>query len=262
MTVFLHELRINRLALAVWCAVISFMLGICVLIYPEMAPQMTEMTDMFAEMGAFSSAFGMDQINFGEFTGYFVVECGNTLGLGGAIFAATIGVAALSKEERDKTAEFLLSHPITRRRVISEKLLAVFVEILLLNASVIAVTLLAMAIIGELAAPGTIMLMFLAYLLMQLEIAAVTFGVSAFVDRGALGIGIGVAFFSYFLNILSNITEEARVLKFITPFGYTDGSGIVADNTIAFKYLLTGIVFAIVGISLAYYKYERKDILA
>ena len=261
MTVFLHELRINRLALIVWCAVISFMLGVCVMIYPEMASQMTEMTDMFAEMGAFTSAFGMDQINFGEFTGYFVVECGNTLGLGGSIFAAIIGVSALAKEERDKTAEFLLAHPITRRRVITEKLLAVLAQILILNLSVMIVTLLAMAVIGEFAALGTFMLMFLAYLLMQLEIAAITFGISAFVKRGALGIGIGVAFLSYFLNILSNITEDAKILKFITPFGYTDGSGIVTDNTIAFKYLLTGIVIATVSIFLAYYKYERKDIL-
>ena len=261
MTVFFHELRINRLALIVWSAVISFMLGICVIIYPEMASQMTEMTDMFAEMGAFTSAFGMDQINFGEFTGYFVVECGNTLGLGGSIFAAILGVSALAKEERDKTAEFLFAHPVTRRRVITEKLLAVAAQILILNVCVMVVTLIAMVAIGEFAALGTFMLMFLAYFIMQLEIAAITFGISAFVKRGALGIGIGVAFLSYFLNILSNITEDAKILKFITPFGYTDGSTIVADNTIAFKYLVSGVLIAAIGIFLAYYKYERKDIL-
>ncbi len=261
MTVFLHELRINRLALTVWTGVISFMLGICVIIYPEMASQMTEMTDMFSEMGAFTAAFGMDKINFGEFTGYFVVECGNTLGLGGAIFAAILGVSALAKEERDKTAEFLLAHPVTRRRVISEKLLAVGAQIMIMNVTVMAVTLLAMVAIGEFVAFGTFVLMFLAYTLMQLEIAAITFGISAFVKRGALGIGIGVAFLSYFLNILSNITEAAEALKFITPFGYTDGGSIIADNTLAFKYVATGAVIAAAGIFLAYYKYEKKDIL-
>ena len=261
MTVFLHELRINRLALMIWTAVISFMLGICVIIYPEMASQMTEMTDMFAEMGAFTSAFGMDKINFGEFTGYFVVECGNTLGLGGAIFAAILGASALSKEERDKTAEFLLAHPITRRRVVTEKLLSVGVEILIMNLSVMAVTLLCMLLIGELVSFGAFALMFLAYILMQLEIGAITFGISAFLKRGALAIGIGVAFLSYFINILANLTEEAKILKFITPFGYTDGADIIANNAIAFKYVITGVILAAVGISLAYLRYEKKDIL-
>ena len=261
MTVFLHELRMNRLALLVWSAVISFMLGICIIIYPEMKSQMTEMTDMFAEMGAFTSAFGMDKINFGEFTGYFVVECGNTLGIGGALFAAILGVSSLAKEERDRTAEFLFTHPISRRRVISEKLLAVGTQIVVMNLAVLVVTLLCMAIIGEYVAFGSYMLMLLAYVLMQLEVAAITFGISAFVKRGALGIGIGVAFLSYFLNILANLTEEAKMLKFITPFGYTDCADIVANNALDLKYVITGVVIAAIGILIAYYRYEKKDIL-
>ena len=261
MTIFLHELRINRLALIIWSAVLSFMLGICVIIYPEMAPQMTEMTDMFADMGAFTSAFGMDQLNFGEFSGYFVIECGNVLGLGGAIFAGILGISALAKEECNKTAEFLLTHPITRRRVITEKLLSVYAMIFIMNTAVMLITLLCMAAIGEFVSFGTFVLIFLAYVIMQLEIASITFGISAFIKSGALGIGIGIAFLSYFINIIANLTEEARVLKFITPFGYTDGADIVADNTLAFKYIMSGVVFSAVAIYLAYFKYEKKDIL-
>lgn len=261
MTIFLHELRINRLALLIWTAVLSFMLGICVIIYPEMASQMSEMTDIFADMGAFTSAFGMDQLNFGEFSGYFVVECGNVLGLGGAIFAGILGISALAKEERNKTAEFLLVHPITRRRVITEKLLSVYAMIFILNAAIMTITIFCMAAIGEFVSLGTFVLVFLAYVIMQLEIASITFGISAFVKSGAIGIGIGVAFLSYFLNILANLTEEAKILKFITPFGYTDGADIVSDNTIAFKYVVTGVVFSVVAIYLAYFKYEKKDIL-
>ena len=74
MTIFLHELRQNRLALIIWSGAISFMLGVCVIIYPEMSSQMGDISAMFADMGAFSSAFGMDQLNFGEFIGYFGIE--------------------------------------------------------------------------------------------------------------------------------------------------------------------------------------------
>lgn len=67
---------------------------------------MDEIGAVFAQMGGFSQAFGMDRLNFGEFLGFFSIECGNMLGLGGAFFAALCGISALSKEEREHTAEF------------------------------------------------------------------------------------------------------------------------------------------------------------
>ena len=139
MTILKHELRQNRLALIIWSCAISFLLAISVLIYPEMSKEMDEMNDIFANMGSFSSAFGMDQLNFGEFSGYFGIECGNTLGLGGAFFAAILGISLLSKEEHGHTADFLFAHPISRTRVLVEKLLAMFIQILFLNVFVIVV---------------------------------------------------------------------------------------------------------------------------
>ena len=112
MTIFKHEVKRGKTALLIWAAAISFMLGICVIIYPEMSSQMGEISTMFADMGSFSEAFGMDRINFGEFIGYFGVECGNVLGIGGAFFAALLGISSLAKEEKEHTAEFLLTNPV------------------------------------------------------------------------------------------------------------------------------------------------------
>ena len=82
MTLFFHELKRDRVRLIVWTAAIAFMLMISIIIYPQMTSQMDEMGQMFSEMGGFSEAFNMDKVNFGEFRGYFAVECGNVLGLG------------------------------------------------------------------------------------------------------------------------------------------------------------------------------------
>lgn len=260
MTIFKHELKRGRNSLIIWSAAISFMLALCVFIYPEMSTQMGDISAMFADMGSFSQAFGMDQINFGEFIGFFGVECGNVLGLGGAFFAALIGISALAKEEKEHTAEFLLTHPVSRKKIITEKLCAVFAQIVLLNAAVVVITELSVLAIGEEVPVKTLMLLFLAYFLMQLEIAAVTFGISAFLRRGSLGIGLGLAAFFYFLNIVSNLTEDAEFLKYVTPFGYTDGAAIIADGAIKCEYLAVGAVFAAVGVALAFWKYGKKDI--
>ena len=123
-----HELRQGRRALAVWTGCIGLLIAACVLLYPDIKGEMEGMSRLFATMGAFSAAFGMDRLDFGTLTGFYAVECGNILGLGGAFFAALTGISALSGEERGHTAEFLLTHPISRSRAVLEKLLSVLVS--------------------------------------------------------------------------------------------------------------------------------------
>lgn len=260
MVLLKHELNQGKVSLIIWTAVIAFMLAICILIYPEMASQMNEISGMFSDMGGFSAAFGMDKINFGEFTGFFGVECGNVLGLGGAFFAALLGISALAKEEKEHTAEFLLTHPVCRRKVVAAKLLAVLFQIVILNMVVVGITALSMCMIGETPEMKTMALLFLAYFILQVEIAAICFGISAFISRGNPGIGLGLAALFYFLNIVANLTEEAKFLKYITPFGYTESADIIADGSISIQYLSVGVTLTMIGIIAAFYRYSKKDI--
>lgn len=260
MTVFLNELKRGRLSFLIWTLAISFMLAVCIFIYPEMSKEMEQLSDMFANMGAFSDAFGMDQLNFGEFMGYFGIECGNTLGIGGALFAAILGIAALSKEEKDGTAEFLLTHPITRSTVLFEKAGAVFVQILALNVTVIAVSSACTLIIGaEVTWPELLLLLF-SHLVLQLEVGLVTLGLSAFLRSNSPGLGIGLALLLYFLNILSNLTKEVEFLKFFTPFSFTDGAYIIKNCNLEWKYVLPCMAVALVVFAIGCKKYTAKDI--
>ena len=260
MTIVRHELKQGFKAFLIWTLAIAFMTVICVFMYPEMKGEMDSVSDMFASMGSFTAAFGMDKLNFGTLLGFYAVECGNMLGLGGSFFAALIAVAALSKEEKDGTAEFLLTHPVSRVKVISEKLTAVVIELLALNVTVWLLSLLSIIAIGESIAWRELTLMHVAYLLMQLEIAGICFAISAFVRRGSIGIGLGLATMMYFLNIIANITESAKFLKYITPFGYTEGADIVSSSCLDTDKILIGMAVAVVGVAVAYTKYTKKDI--
>ena len=260
MTILKAELRRGAKALILWTVVIGFLLGICILIYPEMESQMNEISGMFSEMGSFSAAFGMDRVNFGEFMGFFAVECGNVLGLGGALFGALLGIGALAGEEKEGTAEFLLTHPVSRRSVLLQKLGAVLLQILILNGAVLGISLVSALLVGEAPEGKTFVLLFLAYLILQMEIASICFGISAFLSRGGQGVGLGIAALAYFLNIIANLTEDAGFLKYITPFGYAEGADIVAEGSLNSGYLAAGIALALLGIGAAFVWYQRKDI--
>ena len=260
MTLFLHEIKRNKLSLIIWSVALAWMLGICIIIYPEMQTQMGDIGAMFSDMGAFSDAFGMDMLNFGEFMGYFGVEIGNTLGLGGALLAGIVGVTALSKEERDGTAELLLTMPVSRTRIVAEKLLFSAFHILVVNLACVIVSVVGILAISVEADAGKIALIFLANFIMQLEIMAITFGISAFVKKGAMGIGIGISFGLYFLNILANLADEIEFVGKITPFGYANSGYIIEYGKIELLPLIIGIILAALGIAVAFEKYTKKDI--
>ena len=114
MTLIRHELKQAWKALLIWTLSIGAFIVICLFMYPEMKSQMNSISSIFASMGAFSSAFGLDTLDFGSLKGFYGIECGNILGIGGALFAALLGISALSREEKDGTAELLLTHPLSR----------------------------------------------------------------------------------------------------------------------------------------------------
>ena len=260
MTIVRHELKQGRTAFLVWAGVIAALLGICIFLFPEMKEEMDTVSEMFASMGAFTAAFGMDKLNFGTLTGYYAIECGNVLGLGGAFYAAIIATDVLSKEERMHTADFLLTHPLGRVRVMTEKLASVLIRIVLLNLLIYGISVLSMAAVGEAIPWKEVNLLHLAYFLMQLELAGICFGISAFLRRGSVSIGLGIAALMYFMNLIANITESAKDLKYLTPFGFCDGALIAAEGKLDGVVLAAGMALGALGILAAYLKYPKKDI--
>lgn len=260
MTLIKHELKQGWKSLLIWTISIGFFVAICVFMYPEMESEMEGVNDMFSSMGSFTAAFGMDRLNFGTLIGFYAVECGNILGIGGAFFAALLGISALAKEEKERTAEFLLTHPVSRVRIITEKLASVMLQILIMNIVILLLSIISMAAIDEEIPWNEICLLHLSYFLVQIELAGICFGISAFMRRGGLGIGLGIATVMYFLNIIANISENAEFLKYITPFGYAEGADLIADMSLDAGKVIFGMTLFLIGIIFSYVKYSHKDI--
>ena len=260
MTLVKHELRQGKISFLIWTVSIGFLLATCIFLFPEMKGQMDSVNDVFSSMGSFTAAFGMDQLNFGTLIGFYAVECGNILGLGGAFYAALSAAGMLSKEEKEKTAEFLLTHPVSRKRVLTEKLIALLIQITAINLIFYALSVGSIAAIGEEIPWKEISLLHLSYYLLQLELAGICSGISAFLRKGSAGAGLGIAAMMYFLNLIANIADVASFLKYITPFGYCEGADIISNGSLDITLVAIGAVIGIGGIIIAYLKYTKKDI--
>ena len=262
MTIMKHELREGRTSFLIWTVAIGMLMAVCICLFPEMKGQMEGISKLFASMGAFTAAFGMDRLNFGSLPGYYAIECGNVLGLGGAFYAALCAVDILSKEERGRTAEFLLTHPVSRAKILAGKLAAVLLQITVMNVIIYIVSVMSVMIIGEAVPWRELNLLHLGYFLMQLEIACICFGISAFMRKGSMGTGLGLVAILYFMNLIANISKSVRFLNYLTPFGYCTGADIVSAGKLNLGMVTVGIVISAVGIIAAFVKYMHKDIQA
>lgn len=262
MTIYIKELKQSFKSLCIWTASIAFMMLVCILLFPEMKNEMESVTAVFANMGGFTAAFGMDKLSFGELMGFYGIECGNIMGLGGGFFAALAGISVLAKEEKERTAEFLLTHPVSRFSVITGKLLSVLTQVVILNLVAVSVSLISAAAIGESFEMNEFILLHTAYLIMQTEIACICFGISAFIKRGSIGTGLGLALALYFMNIVCNISEQAEFLRYITPYGYAEASNIISEGKLDMGLIAVGAVISVVGAAIGYIRYIKKDIAA
>ena len=107
---------------------------------------------------------------------------------------------------------------------------------------------------------GAVSLLHFAYYLLQLELMGICFGISAFLRKGSVGVGLGAAVMMYFLNLIANIADVAEFLKYITPFGYCEGADIISKGSLDLTLIIIGTVIGIIGIIIAFLKYTKKDI--
>ena len=109
MNVYKRELKSGIKSFLIWTISIAAFIAICIGMFPEMKGKMDSVSDIFASMGAFSSAFGMDRLGLGTLLGFYSVECGTIMALGAALFASMVGTVMVGKEEIPMK-ELLLLH--------------------------------------------------------------------------------------------------------------------------------------------------------
>ena len=129
-----------------------------------------------------------------------------------------------------------------------------------MNIAVLGLAVFSVLVIGEELPLRELGLLHLAYYLLQIELAGICFGLSAFLRRGGFGVGIGLAAAMYFLNLVANISDGADFLKYITPFGYAEGADIAANVSLDTVKVALGLLFAALGMIAAHQIYRKKDI--
>ncbi len=256
--IFKHELKQNMKSLVLWTLSITALILLVMIMYPEIKKDMGNINDLFSNMGGFTDAFGMNKLNFGTPMGFYGIEAGAILNIGAPLFAAQLGISLLSKEEGQRTAEFLFSHPIARSKVYFQKYFAMIFLLLVFNLVTILTAIGSFYYIGEELLWKEFALYHLAIFLLQIEIGTICFSLSAFLKRNMLGLGFGFALILYFINIVANISKNEN-LKYSTPFQYADAAHIIPEAVLDWQLIGIGMGITLFFFLIGWIKYAKKD---
>lgn len=262
MTIIRHELKQHQLMFWIWCAAICGMTLMIILMFPDFRDQADSLNDMFANMGDFTAAFGMDRLSVASPLGFYGLEGGSIMGIGGGMLFALLGGSIISKEEGAHTAEFLFTSPKKRSTVLFQKLLTVGIFAVVFYAICTVVGLISFKMIGEEVDMKAFLLYQLAQMFLGLEIAGFTFGISAFMHKSSLGISLGLALGLYFLQILSNIVDSLDWIKYITPYCFADAAKILTDVKLEWNLVLICAGYAVASIVAGFIYFSKKDLRA
>ncbi len=264
MAIFIRELTRNRKSFITWTASLVASNVLMLMFFPYMDIKMDAMDEMLKQMPeGMISAMNLGSMDFSKILSYFSYIFQYIL-LFSAIYAMQFGAGILSREESERTIEFLLAKPIKRREVVTSKILCLLFYFAIFNIIfAVADYVTIIAITKQSFSMQAFLLLHLGQLLLQLLFASGGLLISVFVVKTAtiLPLSIGVVLGTYFISIASGISEKLANLKYITPFEYVTPVDIIKANSIEPVYVIIICTVVITAIAGAYVFYNRKDIV-
>ncbi len=264
MNIFMHELKANRKSTIVWSISLILMTILFMSFYSAFSKDAAEFTKLLSNYPEpIRKAFGINLDNFFSILGFYSYPL-SIITLCGAIQAMNLGTGIVSKEVREKTADFLLTKPVTRASVLSAKLLAALVSIVITFVVYFAgAAITATAVKTEDFSMKIFFLLSLTVLMVQLIFLAIGIIFSVIIPKikSVLTVSLATVFAFYFLGMFSATSDE-EAKRYLSPFKYFDAAYIMKHSNYEASFLLTGAVILIVAIAASYFIYAKKDIHA
>lgn len=264
MVLFLRELKRNRKGLIIWSSIFVLYNIMIFSMFPTLSQQSESYKQMMKSMPSeLMAAFNIDTLDFSNILSFFGVYSHLYFVLAGSIYAMLLGAGILSKEESEKTVEFLLAKPVTRTTVVTAKLGCSLVYLFVFNLLFAVTTFVLTEIYGKSGYDVNALFLLSAspllvfWLFMTLGMLISVFIVKA---KTILPISMGTVMGTFILGVASRITDSAKGLIYLSPIDYVNSSDILKEGSIDMVFIVMLLGLTAVSIALTYFFYNKKDI--
>jgi len=195
--------------------------------------------------------------------GFYAVNNVIYMMLLGSIYSIILSSNILLKEEYGKSADFLLSWPLTRSDVFISKMSVFVLNVFLLNLVATLAGFISIEIVktGPFGIKPFLVLSLYTFLL-NLLFGAIGLFISTLIrkPKSITTFSIGLVLIMYFIYTLSKITESASKLGYLSPFKYADMDAMKPGYGLEPWRVLFFIGLSILLLVSSFRIYKRKDI--
>ncbi len=263
MNIYTREVKNKLKSALLWSVSIFLLILMFMSFYPSIskdASMLVLVMENYPE--EMLKAFGMIGVDLGTVAGYFTMSMLFTQ-ICLAIQASNYGFSILSVEERELTADFLLTKPVKRSKIFFSKLLSAITALVITNASVWGSTFLWIEAFrnGKEYDPALFVKLLSVLILFQLFFLGVGMVISVSVKkiRSVLSFSMALAFGLYIISTIGSIIGE-NTLGYITPFKYFEPNTLIINGKYDPVMIYICVVVIIVSMLSSFILYSRRNI--
>lgn len=222
MNLFIRELKANRKSLIIWCICMALLILSGMGKYTAYSSG-GEGSQALADLPqTLKSLLGMGSFDVTTMSGFYALLF-LYIEIAAGIHAVLLGSGIIAKEERDKTTEFLMTRPLSRSAVVYAKLAAALVNVVVLNAVTLGVSLAVVS--GYNKGPdisAEIAVFLLSMLFVQLIFLTLGMLLAAVLRNAKTSgsISAGVLLGAFVIYEFTELNQKLHVLNVLTPFKY------------------------------------------
>lgn len=264
MNIILRELKAHRKSLIIWTIAVAIMVASGMSKYGGMSGSGQSINELMGDMPKVLQAI----------MGFNSLDLTTALGFYGVLFlylvimltvhSSMLGAGIISKEERDKTVEFLMVKPVTRNYILTSKFIAAIFQMIWLNLVCLGTSIGMVAYYNEAGSvTKEILIMNLGILMLQFVFFTVGTGIAAWKRRSktAPSLATGILLFTFILSIMVDMTDKLERLKYLTPFKYVVAEKVINGEGIDGVFILLSFVIIIIMTTVTFIFYRKRDLL-
>ena len=263
MNIFRQEFKMLSRSVLSWSVAVAALILVFVSLFSSFSEDAALLNEMMANFPEeLLAAFGMTGVDLSTILGYFsfaFLFAQVCL----AVQAANYGFSLVSIEEREWTADFLLTKPVGRSQILTSKLLAALSGLLLTDAVVWISSFVFLGLFKGDATydTGTLLLLLLSLVPFQLFFLTVGLVISLLVKRirAVPPYSMALAFGMYVLSVFGGMLGESALEK-ITPFTHFEPNYIIQHAAYDLPLVLVSVAAIVVSLVGSYVLYPRRDI--
>lgn len=264
MNIYVFELKQLRKSILIWGITVPAVLFLYLGFFPLMAVD-TEgfqaMMDIMPE--EMLAIFNMQpELPVSTILGYFSLTY-TMIQIPLAIQAANYGFNMLSVEERELTADFLLSKPVKRSKIIIAKFLAAFTALTIVNVLLWIATLLAILLFkaGTDVDFSLVVALLSTNVFFQLFFTSVGMFISMILKKipSVISFSMGLGFGLFILTSMGSLISN-DIIQLISPYSHYDPGYILVEGSYDWPLVLLSFSIIIISLGGSYFLYLRRNI--